>query len=63
MTLPATKAEIATQLNLTPEHFSRILHDLAAAGLLSVAGRTITVPSVRRLEAAAQRRWPAGERG
>ena len=52
LTLPATKAEIASQLNLTPEHFSRILRDLAAAGLLQVAGRRITVPDKNRLQAA-----------
>ncbi len=52
LTLPATKAEIASQLNLTPEHFSRILRDLAAAGLLQVAGRSITVPDRHRLQAA-----------
>jgi CRP-like cAMP-binding protein len=53
VTLPAAKGEIASQLNLTPEHFSRILHDLAGAGLLQVAGRRITVPDRQRLEAAA----------
>lgn len=47
--LPATKAAIASQLNLTPEHFSRLLHELAAAGLLQVEGRDITVPDVQRL--------------
>jgi CRP-like cAMP-binding protein len=55
VTLPATKAEVASQLNLTPEHFSRVLHDLAGAGLLQVAGRRITVPDRRRLEAAVGR--------
>lgn len=49
VTLPATKAAIASQLNLTPEHFSRLLHELAAAGLLQVRGRQITVPDVERL--------------
>ncbi|MEP6972469.1 MAG: helix-turn-helix domain-containing protein, partial [Betaproteobacteria bacterium] len=48
-TLPATKAAIATQLNLTPEHFSRLLHALVVAGLLQVQGRRITVPDVQRL--------------
>ena len=54
--LPATKAAVASQLNLTPEHFSRLLHELAAAGLLQVAGRRITVPDVKRLAASAPRR-------
>lgn len=51
-TLPATKAAIASQLHLTPEHFSRLLHELAADGLLRVQGRHITVPDVQRLAAA-----------
>lgn len=48
-TLPATKAAIASQLSLTPEHFSRLLRDLAAAGLLQMQGRRISVPDVQRL--------------
>lgn len=56
MRLPAAKAEIASHLNLTPEHFSRILHDLTAAGLLQVQGRTITVPDLNRLQRASRRR-------
>ena len=55
VTLPAAKAEIASQLNLTPEHFSRILHELAQAGLLQVQGRHITVPDPARLRAATRR--------
>jgi CRP-like cAMP-binding protein len=49
LTLPAAKSEIASQLNLTPEHFSRILHELQQAGLLQVDGRKITVPRPDRL--------------
>lgn len=49
VTLPAAKAEIASQLNLTPEHFSRILHEMAHAGLLQVHGRRITVLDSARL--------------
>lgn len=55
VTLPSTKAALASQLNLTPEHFSRLLHELAAAGLLQVSGRRITVPDVARLAASAHR--------
>lgn len=55
-TLPATKAAIASQLHLTPEHFSRLLHELAQAGLLQVRGRRIAVPDVQRLAASASRR-------
>ena len=49
-TLPAGKAEVASQLNLSPEHFSRILHELAEAGLLQVQGRRIVVPDTHRLQ-------------
>jgi CRP-like cAMP-binding protein len=40
---------LASRLNMTPEHFSRILHDLAAQGLIEVNGRSIRVPDVARL--------------
>ncbi len=50
----ATKSQIASQLNVTPEHFSRILRDLAAAGLLEVQGRRIVVPDMERLRQGAQ---------
>lgn len=56
VTLPAAKAQIASQLNLTPEHFSRILHELAQAGLIQVQGRRITVMEPQRLQAAAAHR-------
>lgn len=49
ITLPASKVTIASRLNLTPEYFSRILHDLAAAGLIEVSGKTIRVPDMQRL--------------
>lgn len=49
ITLPASKVTIASRLNLTPEHFSRILHDLATAGLIEVNGKSIRVPDVKRL--------------
>jgi CRP-like cAMP-binding protein len=52
-TLPATKAAIAAQLNLTPEHLSRLLHELADSGLLQVRARRIVVPDVQRLAAQA----------
>jgi CRP-like cAMP-binding protein len=41
--LPAQKALVASSLNLTPEYFSRILHDLAAEGLIRVEGRRIEI--------------------
>ena len=49
VTLPATKGVIASRLNLTQEHFSRILHELVARGLIKVRGRTITIPDVQKL--------------
>ena len=46
------KSVLASRLNMTPEHFSRILHDLAAARLIEVNGRSIAVPDIARLRAA-----------
>ena len=43
------KSVIASRLNMTPEHFSRILHDLAAQSLIEVDGRTIRVLDLARL--------------
>ena len=45
------KSVIASRLNMTPEHFSRILHDLAAIDLIRVDGRDITIPDVAQLRA------------
>jgi CRP-like cAMP-binding protein len=47
--LPATKGAVASHLNLTPEHFSRLLHELVDEGLIQVRGRSITVPDPGRL--------------
>jgi CRP-like cAMP-binding protein len=51
LTLPAAKGVIASRLNLTHEHFSRILRDLAIAGLIEMDGRSITIPNVDGLRA------------
>jgi CRP/FNR family transcriptional regulator, dissimilatory nitrate respiration regulator len=50
-TLPAAKAAVAAHLRLTPEHFSRLLHELAAERLLRVEGRRITLLEPGRLAA------------
>jgi CRP-like cAMP-binding protein len=47
--LPTSKQVIASRLNLTPETFSRILHDLNGAGLISVHGRHIEIHNLKRL--------------
>lgn len=47
--LPVTKGVIASRLNLTQEHFSRILHELVDLGLIEMEGRKIRIPSVSRL--------------
>jgi CRP-like cAMP-binding protein len=49
VTLPTSKAIVASRLNLTPEHFSRILHELTGAGLLSVDGREVRIRDVAKL--------------
>jgi CRP-like cAMP-binding protein len=48
--LPASKGVIASRLNLTQEHFSRILHDLSNLGLIVVEGKRICIPSVPKLK-------------
>ncbi len=47
------KSVIASRLNMTPEHFSRILHELAGQGLIEVSGRTVRVPDFERLRSGA----------
>ena len=41
--LPAKKSIIASRLGLTPEYFSRMLHDLITARAIVVEGRQITI--------------------
>ena len=48
-TPPTNKGVIASRLNLTQEHFSRILHELTELGLIVVEGRKIHIPSVAKL--------------
>lgn len=47
--LPASKRAIASKLNLSAEHLSRILRELAADGLIEVSGRTVHIPDLERL--------------
>lgn len=49
LTLEVGKAVIASRLSLTPEHFSRILHDLADKQLITVNGRKITILDIQKL--------------
>lgn len=41
--LAASKSVLASRLNITREHFSRILHELSQSGLIRVSGRNIRV--------------------
>ena len=49
--LATSKGVLASRLNITREHFSRILHDLSGAGLIEVHGRTIRILDPERLRA------------
>lgn len=49
VSLLVNKSHVASRLNLTQEHFSRILHELVGDGLLLVDGREILLRDVDRL--------------
>jgi CRP-like cAMP-binding protein len=49
VTLPVSKAMVASLLSLTPEYFSRVLHELEAQGLIAIDRRDIRIPQPRRL--------------
>jgi len=51
LALPASKATIALRLSLTPEYFSRVLHQLEAARLIRIDKREISIPSPQCLRA------------
>jgi CRP-like cAMP-binding protein len=55
VTLPVSKATVASRLSITPEYFSRVLHELEDAGLVAVDKREITI-----LDAARLARYPNG---
>lgn len=52
--LTASKAVIASRLNISPETFSRVLHDLSAAGLIHVKGKDVTILDMGKLRAYGQ---------
>jgi CRP-like cAMP-binding protein len=43
MSFPASKAEIASRIDLSPEHLSRILRNLSDRGWIKVAGPDVTI--------------------
>lgn len=43
VSLPVSKATLASRLSLTPEYFSRVLHDLEAKGLIQIDNRDIHI--------------------
>ncbi len=47
--LSAGKSVVASRLNMTPEHFSRVLHELSDAGLIAVEGKTVRILDVAGL--------------
>lgn len=49
VSLPAGKAVIASRLNITPETFSRILHELGASGLITVQGKDIVINDMEKM--------------
>ena len=49
VSLPVSKAAIASRLSLTPEYFSRVLGELENAGLIHVDKRDIHIPDTARL--------------
>ena len=53
LTLPVAKAVLASRLNLTPEHFSRIMADLSSQQLIAFKGRKVTILDEEKLRACA----------
>ena len=49
ISLPVTKATIASRLSLTPEYLSKVLRELETEGLIQVDKREIRILDVRRL--------------
>lgn len=51
VSLPVSKATVASRLSLTPEYFSRVLRELEDAALIEVDKRDIRIRDVKRLAA------------
>ncbi len=49
VSLPVSKATVASRLSLTPEYFSRVLRELEEAGLIEVDKRDIRILDPQRL--------------
>jgi len=49
--LAARKNTIASRLSLSPEYFSRVLHELAHRGMVAISGRSITILDIAGLRA------------
>ena len=49
VSLPVSKATIASRLSLTPEYFSRVLHELEAVGLVRIDKRDIHILDAQAL--------------
>jgi CRP-like cAMP-binding protein len=53
VSLPASKATIASRLSLTPEYFSRVLHELESRRLIEIDKREIRILDLSALAACA----------
>ena len=51
VSLPVSKATIASRLSLTPEYFSRVIHELEASGLIEIDRREIRILDPKGLAA------------
>ncbi len=49
VSFPVSKATIASRLSLTPEYFSRVLHQLESEKLIEIDKREVRILDVRRL--------------
>lgn len=58
ISLPVSKATLASRLSLTPEYFSRVLHELEAARLIEVDKRDIRILDAQALARHGQLQQP-----